>query len=262
MKNILTRIAARRKELLTTERRECDLSALEAVVPPVRQFFSRDGHTLIAECKQGSPSKGIMATEYDPVAVAAAYQQGGADAVSILTEPEFFFGSNSDLQAVRSRVDLPLLRKDFVIDSWQIRQSRALGADAILLIAGLLSLQQMNEYALEAKSYGLGVLLEAHGEAELEQILRVEYGAIGLNSRDLRDFSTDPGRLERWAGKIPPQRIAVAESGMHDCDALRRLYRSGFRGFLVGEHFMTAADPQQAVAEFAGTLTGCAGEER
>lgn len=257
MGTILDRIADRRRESVAEEKRTVDLELLEARVAPVRPFFAAEGTTLIAECKQGSPSKGRLTMDYDPVATARAYERGGASAVSVLTEPEFFWGRDEDLVRVRAAVSLPVLRKDFIVDSWQIRHSRALGADAILLIAGLLSLQQMQEYAAEAASRGLSVLLEAHGEEELGMILQVPTGAVGLNSRDLRDFSTDTGRLARWAGLIPADRIAVAESGMHDSSALEALYRAGFRGFLVGEHFMTAPDPEVAVAEFAATLARC-----
>ena len=201
---------------------------------------------LIAECKKASPSRGLMIADYDPVGLARAYERGGASMVSVLTEPLRFLGADKDLTAVRAAVGLPVLRKDFVVDPYQITEAWALGADAILLIASALFETEMLEFSAAAHELGLAVLAEVRCEEELGRAMAAAPDAIGVNSRDLRDFSVDTRRAKALFGKLPEGTPRIAESGIRfPCDvaALRAV---GFEGFLVGEALATAVDPEAA----------------
>ncbi len=213
---------------------------------------------IIAECKKASPSKGVMLPEYDPVALALRYQAGGASAVSVLTEPEFFSGSDEDLRMVRRSTGLPVLRKDFMVDEWQIDESFALGADIVLLIASVLDVAELAGMIGRAHRLGMEVLLEARDGDELDTIRLsgLQPDAIGVNSRDLRDFSVDPERLVKLTGAMPSGSVRVAESGIHATDTVRMLFRAGFDAFLIGEHFALAADPEAEVRRFREVLDG------
>jgi len=218
-------------------------------------FFKREGgFTLISECKKGSPSKGIFNENYSPAELAKDYSRGGTDGISVLTEPDFFYGSNDDLQEVRLASDKPILRKDFIIDPWQIKESWAIGADAILLIVSLLDLEQIKSYYHMAKAYGLDVLTEVHDQQECEIAAEAGVDVIGINCRNLKDFSVD---LEAAAGLIsfiPAGSIAIAESGIKTPEEAVNLYKRGFRGFLIGETFVTAPSKEDAVSEFKKIL--------
>ena len=252
---ILDRIVERKRDRVDIRKSNRSASSLERTVRPVKRFFDPHG-TIITECKKGSPSKGIMVNDYHPAAIASAYARGGSSAISVLTEEDFFFGCDEDLAAIIDAVDLPVIRKDFVIDAYQIKESFALGADAILLIAAILSDMQMSEYAHEAFSYGLSVLAEAHDEYEIERIVKIDGVAVGVNARNLHDFSVDLGRVERMRSLIPQGRIGVAESGIHSVDDMIRLRRAGYDAFLIGERFVRDADPERAVRSFADALEG------
>ncbi|HEY1405994.1 MAG TPA: indole-3-glycerol phosphate synthase TrpC, partial [Spirochaetota bacterium] len=252
---ILDRIVEKKKERLVIRKREMSESMLERSTGSVKPFFAA-GATLITECKKGSPSKGIMVEDYRPVEIARAYERGGSDSLSILTEEDFFFGKDADLIDVRRSVSLPILRKDFMIDPYQIKESYAIGADAILLIAAILSDEQMAEFSQYAFSYGLSVLAEAHDEKEIERIARIDGVAIGINARDLRDFSVDLDRVSRMRSLIPEGRIAVAESGIKSVEDAVRLRNSGFDAFLIGERFVRDGDPSAAVNSFSSALKG------
>jgi len=203
---------------------------------------------IIAECKRRSPSKGVLREPYDPVAIARGYADAGAAAISVLTDERFFGGSLADLRAVRAAVPIPVLRKDFVIDAYQLEQARAAGADAVLLIVAALDAARLRELHRVARDLGLDVLTEVHDEYELESAVAAGATIIGVNNRNLHTFVTDLAISERLARLVPAGTILVAESGLRDGTDLARLARSGIGSFLVGEAFMTAADPGAALA--------------
>jgi indole-3-glycerol phosphate synthase len=209
---------------------------------------------IIAEFKRRSPSRGPINPDADPVKVAGGYRSAGAAAVSILTDRNFFGGSFRDLSAVRSAFpDLPLLRKDFMIDPYQIHEASAYGADMVLLVAAVLEKQEVADLAGEARSLGLQVLLEVHDAVELEKYHpAIEF--VGVNNRDLKTFRVDTGRSLELIGRIPEGVVGVSESGISDIDEIERLYRAGFKMFLVGEHFMKQQDPGEACRSLIGQL--------
>jgi indole-3-glycerol phosphate synthase len=202
---------------------------------------------VIAEIKRASPSKGILATDFDPPALARAYQQGGAAALSVLTDEKHFQGNLSDLESARSAVELPALRKDFTIDPYHVHQAAAHGADAILLIAAILSERQMRDFRELAEHYGMSALVEVHNDEELKPALASGARIIGVNNRDLRTFQVDLGVSLRLASKIPSSVIKVAESGIHTAADVRQLRAAGYNSFLVGEHLMRSGDPAHAL---------------
>jgi len=241
--NILDKIAASTRERVAAAKRR-GYAERESGLRP---FFNRDGVTLIAECKKASPSRGVMVHDYNPERLAAAYEAGGATAISVLTEPEYFLGSGEHLRAVRAAVTLPVLRKDFILDPWQIEESYAMGADAILLITAMIPDKLSEELSLQARKLGMEVLLEVHTEAELKRAAALPATAIGINARDLTTFTMDTGPARRMFPLVPADRIAVAESGLLSVQEFRDTAAAGFRAFLVGEYFATAADPQATV---------------
>ena len=205
---------------------------------------------IIAECKRRSPSRGVSRAAYDPAALAIAYERAGAAALSILTEPTFFDGSLEHLAAVREVVRLPLLRKDFIVDSYQLLEARANGADAVLLIVAALGEQELRTLLSAARAFGLAALVEVHDEAEVERALEAGAEIIGVNNRNLRTLAVDVHVSERAAARIPPTVVAVSESGIKTPDDVTRMQALGYRAFLIGERFMTAADPGAALSEF------------
>jgi indole-3-glycerol phosphate synthase len=211
---------------------------------------------LIAECKKASPSRGLLVRDFDPVSLALAYERGGAGMISVLTEPRRFLGSDEYLRAVRDAVGLPVLRKDFVVDPYQILEAWAIGADAILLIAAALEETQLLEFAAMARELDLGVLVEAHDADEIEKTRAAMPDAIGVNSRDLRDFTVDPGRAAALIDLLPEGALRVAESGMKEPRDAAALRAAGFDAFLVGEALATAADPESATRAFAEAVAG------
>jgi indole-3-glycerol phosphate synthase len=211
---------------------------------------------LIAECKKASPSRGLLVADYDPKRLALAYERGGAGMISVLTEPRRFLGSDRHLELVRGAVGLPVLRKDFVVDPYQLREAWALGADAVLLISAALCETEMAELASCARELGLALLIEAHSEEEIERAEAARPDAIGVNARDLRDFSVDPGRAAALAALLPEGPARVAESGMRSTGDAAALRRAGFDCFLVGEALATSADPEATAREFAAAIEG------
>jgi indole-3-glycerol phosphate synthase len=208
--------------------------------------------SVIAECKRRSPSKGLLRADYDPVGIARSYEQAGAAAISVLTEPTFFDGALSHLEAVRAAVEIPLLRKDFMVDRYQLLEARAAGADAILLIVAALDDERLMTLRREAESLGLDALVEVHDEAELDRAIAAGADVIGVNSRNLRTLEVDLEASDRLAARIPAHVVAVAESGLRSREDIDRLAARGYRAFLVGERLMTAADPGAAL----GAMTG------
>ncbi|WP_303721398.1 indole-3-glycerol phosphate synthase TrpC [Malonomonas rubra] len=208
----------------------------------LRNMRDSGGTALITEVKKGSPSKGIIRADFDPVEIAVTYENGGATCLSVLTDEQYFYGHLSFLGAIREQVSLPLLRKDFVIDPYQVVEARVAGADAILLIAAALNDEQLNELAAKAKELRLDTLLEVHDAEELERALKLPVDLIGINNRNLQTFVTDLGVTEQLAGRIPKEQLAVAESGINSRADIERLQAAGAGAFLIGESLMREAD--------------------
>ncbi len=248
---ILDDILSRKREEVAEARSRIPLEELRRKCgdcPPGRGFAralwerKKTGTAIIAEVKKGSPSMGVIRPDFDPVAIARAYQDAGAACLSVLTDRDFFFGDLGYLAAIRQAVALPLLRKDFLVDPYQVYEARVAGADAVLLIAAALSPLSLREMTMLAGDLGLDVLLEIHDELELESALATPAELIGINNRDLRSFVTDLGVTERLAPKIPADRLVVAESGIRDSADIERLRISGAGAFLVGESLMRETD--------------------
>jgi indole-3-glycerol phosphate synthase len=208
--------------------------------------------TLIAEVKHASPSKGILIDPFDPVALATNYADNGASAISVLTDERFFRGSLPDLSKVRKAVDLPILRKDFVIDTIQIEEARAVGADAILLIVGVLDDAKLTDLFTIATEHGLIALVEVHDAVELERVLKLKPRLIGINARDLRTFHTDLNTIRELAVQVPADVTLVAESGIHTAADVEAMAAVGARAVLVGEALITAVDRAAKVRELSG----------
>lgn len=209
-----------------------------------------DGLSIIAEIKKASPSAGIIREEFDPIQIAGDYVRSGVQAISVLTEKDYFLGDDSYLVKVRQTAPLPLLRKDFIIDLWQIYQSRCLGADAILLIVALLDEDLLKKMLIVAGIIGLQCLVEVHDEAEAERALKAGAKIIGINNRDLKTFETDLRTTEKLIGSIPHDRVVVSESGIRTADDIRYLKEVGADAVLVGESFMRAGSLTDKVREF------------
>jgi indole-3-glycerol phosphate synthase len=205
---------------------------------------------VIAEIKKASPSKGLLRTQFDPAAIARSYGQHGAACLSVLTDRQFFQGSAEDLSAARGACALPVLRKDFIVDPYQIYESRALGADCVLLIVAALELPRMRELETAAQSLGMAVLVEVHSRAELDLALQLATPLIGINNRDLRTFETRLETTLTLSPLVPKPRIAVTESGILVPEHVSRLQERGVQAFLVGEAFMRAPDPGAELARF------------
>ena len=211
---------------------------------------------VIAECKRRSPSRGVLKADYDPVAIARGYTRAGAAAISVLTEPTFFDGHLDHLEAVRHATDLPILRKDFIVDRYQILEARAAGADAILLIAAALTPSVLAELHRSARDAGLDVLVEIHAVSELPAAVDAGASIIGVNNRNLRTLAVDTEVSRQAIEMIPEDVIAVAESGLKTPADLQELKRAGYDAFLIGERFMTADDPGQALADLMREVRG------
>lgn len=243
---------------LATREAQLDLSALRARLgdaDPVRDpmpHFRAVGSSVIAEVKRRSPSKGDLAAIPDPTELATAYAAGGAAAISVLTEQRRFGGSLDDLRAVRAAVDVPLLRKDFIVTEYQLVEARVHGADLALLIVAALEPDELRRLHETGRELGLHVLVEIHDEAEAEQAVDLGAELIGVNARNLKTLEVDPTAFERIAPQLPSDRVLVAESGIGGTDDVRRYVDAGARVVLVGETLVKHGTPQQAVAEMTG----------
>jgi indole-3-glycerol phosphate synthase len=202
---------------------------------------------IIAECKRRSPSRGVLRAAYDPAAIAASYEEAGAAAISVLTEPAFFDGELDHLRAVRAAVGVPILRKDFVVTAYQIAEAADAGADAVLLIVAALEDAALKALMRAAAEYGLEALVEAHDETEIDRALAAGARIIGVNSRNLHTLEVDPGLPAALAARIPEGVIAVAESGIRDGRAIASLGAAGYRACLIGERLMASDDPGHAL---------------
>jgi len=259
MMNILDKIIQHKKQEIAQRKQAVPLAELEKAALFSRKTFSlrsflldesRNG--IIAEFKRRSPSKGIINAEADVAAVTTAYAENGASCLSVLTDEHFFGGSAADLTAARKN-PIPILRKDFIIDEYQLLEAKAMGADVILLIAACLSVQEVKQLAAFAKNLGLEVLLELHAAEELEHICDATE-IIGINNRNLKTFEVDIQRSLAMAQKIPAGKIKIAESGIDAVTTIQLFRENGFDGFLVGENFMKERDPGKAFAKFVQEL--------
>jgi len=242
-------------DILTTTRRRVDAISSEpaGIVRPrsghsLAGRLQRPGLQVIAEIKRRSPSRGVIAPGLDVVARATAYAAGDAAAISVLTEPDFFGGSLEDLRRVRAAVDLPILRKDFIIHRVQVAESRAAGADALLLIVAALGPKQTRDLLIECAAIGIEALVEAHDGEEAKIAVDVGAQIVGINNRDLRTFVTDLAVAERVAGSLSGKVVRVAESGVSDEAGARRMAAAGYDAILVGEAAVRADDPAALVA--------------
>jgi indole-3-glycerol phosphate synthase len=217
-----------------------------------------DRLNVIAECKRRSPSRGVLRQQYDAGAIATVYEGAGAAAISVLTEPTFFDGSLEHLRAVSSCVAIPVLRKDFVVDEYQIAEAAANGADAVLLIAAALSDRALKQLKGAAKALGVDALVEVHDEPELDRALAAGADLVGVNNRNLRTLAVDPQVSARLIDRIPREVTAVAESGFTSANELVAMRVAGYRAFLVGERLMTSQDPARTLRELIGqeSVTG------
>ena len=212
------------------------------------------GSSVIAEVKRRSPSKGALADIPDPADLAAAYARGGAAAISVLTEQRRFGGSLDDLRAVRAAVDTPLLRKDFIVESYQLLEARAAGADLVLLIVAALGDDELRRLHDEARELGLTVLVEVHDEDETARAVDLGAELVGINARNLKTLAVDPGTFGRLAPLVPEDRVLVAESGVTGPGDVQRFVAEGARAVLVGEALVKDGDPERAVREMTGVL--------
>ena len=233
-----------------------DLDAKIATVSAPRGFRAaldaKTGHALIAEVKKASPSKGLIRADFDPPAHARAYEAGGAACLSVLTDERWFQGADLFLEQARAAVSIPVLRKDFMVDPWQVHEARALGADAILIIVAALDDGQMQEIEAAAIECGMDALVEVHDAAEMERAARLKSRLIGVNNRDLRDFSVDFQRTYELVGRAPQGCTFVAESGLTTRADLDAMAEHGIHCFLIGEALMRQQDVEAATRELIG----------
>ena len=246
---ILDEIMDYHREKLPKDKRSvplADLRAFASVAPPALNFFEalkQAGVTLIAECKKASPSKGLMVPDYDPVALAKSYSKAGAGAISVLTDGRHFQGNLTHLRDVKEAVEIPVLRKDFIFDPYQLYESRAAGADAILLIAAVLQGGELDELLALTHELGMEALVEVHDTQELEWVLSLGPRVIGINNRDLQTFQVDFENTGRLRALIPAETATIAESGIKNADDVRQIAALGVDAMLVGETLVKSKDP-------------------
>ncbi len=257
--DILRKILARKAEevaersgrvpLAELEKRLADAPAPRGFLKAIRERLATGRPAVIAEIKKASPSKGLLRLDFDPAEIARSYERHGATCLSVLTDLDFFQGSDVHLQQARTACALPVLRKDFIVEDYQVYEARAIGADAVLLIVAALDDARLRALAALAAGLGMDVLVEVHDAAEIERALALETPLIGINNRDLRTFRTSLLTTLNLLGKIPSDRIVVTESGIHlPCD-VAQLRGRGVNVFLVGEAFMKARDPGTKLEE-------------
>ena len=258
--NILEQIVESKRKSLKEKKDWFSIKKLEA-----SSYFERECESLIkrlnlgdttgiiAEFKRKSPSKGIINDKAKIEEVVNAYEENGAAGISVLTDEEYFGGSNEDLMRAREIVDIPLLRKDFIVDEYQVVETKSIGADVMLLIAACLTASEVRRLAAIAKNLGLEVLLELHDETELDHVCD-DTELIGINNRNLKTFEVDIDRSLKMAEKIPESKIKIAESGINSVENIKLFKQNLFKGFLIGENFMKEADPGQAFHEFINKL--------
>jgi indole-3-glycerol phosphate synthase len=257
--NILEKIIAHKRNEISENRLNMPAVQLEKkaffsrpVISLTKSLLAENSTGIIAEFKRQSPSRGVINANADVVNVTSAYASNGAAALSVLTDVNFFGGSNADIEKARVS-KIPILRKDFIVDEYQILEAKAIGADVILLIAACLTPAEVKKLAGFAKSLGLDVLLEIHNDDELAHICD-ECDVVGVNNRDLKYFTVDINRSLELSDKIPADKVKISESGITDTDTIQLLRSAGFKGFLIGENFMREHDPAVAFASFVKHL--------
>ena len=259
--DILERIVAVKREEVAAAMRRRSLQSMRAEAEDacggqdtrgferaLRARIAEGRAAVIAEVKKASPSKGVLRADFDPPAIAASYERGGAACLSVLTDESFFQGSLDYLRAARAACALPVLRKDFVVDAYQVWEARAYGADCILLIVASLDDARLAEFEAIARSLSMDVLVEVHDRAELERALKLASPLIGINNRNLRSFEVSLDTTIGLLGSMPPERLVVTESGILSTGDVKRMRAAGVDAFLVGEAFMRAPDPGEALA--------------
>ena len=256
---ILDRIVADKKDELEDTRARIPLKDIKYMardIWPTRDFASAlmdpDKVNIIAEVKKASPSKGIIRVDFDPVEIAWTYEMNGAKALSVLTEKRYFMGDLDYIRAIRPKVCLPILRKDFIFDEYQVYEARAAGADALLLIAAILDASRMKDLYMLAKDLGLETLAEVHDEDDLEKVLDAEFSVIGINNRNLKNFKVDIKNTGRLIKDIPYDRTVVSESGISTLNDIQYLKKAGADAALIGEALMREADYGAKLRELAG----------
>ena len=257
MSDILKKIISTKRDEILQRKKNISLSSLESAIKSIAEprgfkksllnSIKRGKPAIIAECKKASPSKGVICQNYDPAAVANQYQIGGASCISVLTDTNYFQGADQHLAAAKRACSLPILRKDFMIDPYQIIESRNIGADCILLIVACLSTSQIKELSSLSYSLGMDVLVEAHNSEELEIAMAIPDAIIGINNRDLKTFKTDIKTTIELKKLIPESKLLVTESGIVSSENIKTLRENGINSFLVGEAFMKTNQPGEAL---------------
>lgn len=259
---ILDEIAARTRERVVETKNDVPLEELRAKAEilnkntgfPFLKALEGEDISFICEVKKASPSKGVIAEDFPYLQVAQDYEKAGAAAISCLTEPYWFLGSNRYLRQIAAKVKIPVLRKDFTVDEYMIYEAKILGASAVLLICSILSEQQLSEYLDIAHSLGLSALVEAHNEAEIETAVRIGAKIIGVNNRDLKTFNVDMNNAAHLRDLVPRDRIFVSESGIKTAEDVKVLQRIGANAALIGETLMRAADKKAKLNELRGMI--------
>ena len=259
MSDILEKIVAVKHQEVAAAQRRKSLAAVRAdaesrvltrdFVGAMRSKIAAGHPAVIAEIKKASPSKGVLREEFIPADIAQSYAEHGAACLSVLTDVDFFQGSVDFLKQARASCQLPVLRKDFMVDAYQIYESRAMGADAVLLIAACLDDAQMKDFEAIARNLDMAVLVEVHDQAELERALKLKTPLIGVNNRNLKSFEVSLDTTLTLRSHVPADRILVTESGIQTREEVLRMGAAGINAFLVGEAFMRASDPGEALAE-------------
>lgn len=263
-KNILDRLADHAKErvaeskktkpLAEVRREAADLAASGGGSFPFKEALASDGISFICECKKASPSKGLISPDFPYLETAREYEQAGAAAISVLTEPGWFLGSDRYLREISAEVSIPCLRKDFTVDEYMIYEAKTLGASAVLLICSILSERQLREYLEICRSVNLSALVEAHDEDEIETALKAGAEIVGVNKRNLKDFTIDFDNSRKLRSMVPDSVLFVAESGIRNHDDVARLADIGADAVLIGETLMRAPDKKAMLDELRGTL--------
>lgn len=260
MKDILSEIIANKrfevdlqKQAISIDQLQEGIAEIPSVAHSMKQALITSASGIIAEFKRRSPSKGWIQQDARPDEVVPAYAAAGAAALSILTDEKFFGGNLKDIRTARPLVEIPILRKDFIIDEYQLYQAKIVGADAVLLIAAALQQSKCHELAEKAHSLGLEVLLEIHSADEISYINK-EIDMVGVNNRNLGTFFTDIENSFRLAGQLPQDSVLVSESGISDPETVKRLRKAGFRGFLIGESFMKTPQPGVSLRSFVQSI--------
>jgi indole-3-glycerol phosphate synthase len=259
MSDILNKIVAVKREEIAAARKQTDLASLRrdaegrtdvrGFADALRSKIAAGQAAVIAEVKKASPSKGVLREHFVPAEIAASYERHGAACLSVLTDVQFFQGATAYLEQARAACSLPILRKDFMVDAYQVFEARAMGADCILLIAACLDDAQMGDLEAQAHALGMAVLVEVHDGAELDRALRLKTPLLGINNRNLRTFEVTLDTTLGLLPRVPPERLLVTESGILGAADVKRMRDANVHAFLVGEAFMRAADPGVALAE-------------